>query len=176
MTVATLMTADELLLLNDDGWRYELVRGELKKMSPSGARHGRVAARIIASLVVYVEPARLGAVYASEVGFRLSRNPDSVRAPDAAFVRTDRVIDTAAFFEGPPDAAFEVVSPNDSYSEIDEKTLDWLRSGVRAVIIIDPRTRSVRVHREAAATTVVGVLEIDDVIPGWRMPLAEIFE
>jgi Uma2 family endonuclease len=176
MAVATQMTADELLRLPDDGWRYELVRGELRKMSPSGARHGRVAAQIIASLVAYVKPKKLGAVYASEVGFRISRDPDTVRAPDAAFVRAERVVDTAAFFEGPPDAAFEVVSPSDSYSEIEEKTLDWLRAGVRAVVIADPRTKSVRVHRAAGATNVADVVEIDEVIPGWRITFPEIFD
>lgn len=170
-----LMTADELLQLPDDGWRHELVRGELRTMSPSGARHGRVAARIIASLTLHVDRHHLGAVYASEAGFRISRNPDSVRAPDAAYVRTERVVDTPKFFEGAPDAAFEVVSPNDTYSEIEEKTLDWLRAGVRTVVIVDPRTRSARIHRSAGAATVADVIDIEDVIPGWRLPLAEIF-
>ena len=175
MTVATLMTADELLRLPDDGWRYELVRGELRKMSPSGARHGRVAAEIIGSLGSYVKEHRLGAVYAADAGFKISRQPDTVRAPDAAFVRSERVVDTAGFFEGPPDVAFEVTSPGDTYSEIEEKTLDWLRAGVLAVVIVDPRTASVRIHRSAGATTVAGAIEIDDVIPGWKLPLSEVF-
>lgn len=170
------MTADELLRLPDDGWRYELVRGELRKMSPTGADHGDVAAQIIASLVLHVKPRRLGKVYSSETGFRISRDPDTVRAPDAAFVRSERVVRTAKFFEGPPDAAFEVVSPGDSYSEIEEKTVEWLRAGARAVVIADPRTKSVRVHHDAGAINVADVLEIDDVIPGWRMPLSEIFD
>jgi Uma2 family endonuclease len=169
------MTADELLRLPDDGWRYELVRGELRKMSPSGARHARVAAQIIASLVTHVKENRLGAVYASEAGFRISRQPDTVRAPDAAFVRAERVVDTAGFFDGPPDAAFEVISPGDTYSEIEEKTLDWLRAGARAVVVVDPRTESVRVHRALGATNVTDVVEIDDVIAGWKLPLSEVF-
>lgn len=145
-------------------------------MSPSGSRHARVAARIITSLCNYVEPRKLGAVFASEAGFRIARNPDTVRAPDAAFVRAERVIDTAGFFDGPPDAAFEVVSPNDSYSEIEEKTLDWIQSGARAVVIVDPRTKSARIHRAGGATTVVDVIVIDDVIPGWKLPLADVFD
>lgn len=176
MTVGTLMKADELLRLPRDGCRYELVRGELKKMSPSGARHGRVAANLIASLIGHVKRNRLGVVYASEAGFRIARNPDTVRAPDAAFVRAERAVDTAGFFDGPPDAAFEVVSPNDSYTEIEEKTLEWLRAGVQAVIVADPRTRSIRVHRTSGAIHVVDTVEIDDVIPGWRMSLADAFD
>ncbi len=176
VTLATLTTADELLRLPENGVRYELVRGELRKMSPSGASHGSIAAEIIASLAVHVKKHGLGKVYASETGFRIERSPDTVRAPDAAFVRAERVIRTPRFFEGAPDAAFEVVSPNDSYSEIEEKTLDWLRAGVRAVVIVDPRTKSARIHRRGSATPVVDVLEIEDVVPGWKLPLADIFD
>jgi Uma2 family endonuclease len=176
VTVGTLMTADELLRLPEDGWRYELVRGELKKMSPSGARHARVAAQIIGSLIRHVKSHQLGAVYASEAGFRISRNPDTVRAPDAAFVRAERAVDTPGFFEGPPDAAFEVVSPNDSYTEVDEKTVEWLRAGVRVVIIVDPRTRNINVHRATGAMHVADALTIEDVVPGWSMSLAEVFD
>jgi Uma2 family endonuclease len=176
MTVATLMTADELLRLPDDGWRYELVRGELKKMSPSGARDGEVAARIIVSLGSHVKERKLGTIYASETGFRISRNPDTVRAPDAAFVRADRTVNSASFFEGAPDVAIEVVSPNDSYTEVDEKTAQWLRAGARVVVIIDPRSRRVNVHRTSGATHATDGIEIEDVIPGWRMSLAEIFD
>jgi len=176
MTVVSSMTADELLQLPSDGWRYELVEGELRKMSPSGARHGRVAAEIVGSLIAHMKRQRTGAVYSSETGFRLSRQPDTVRAPDAAFVRSERVTDTAGFFDGPPDAAFEVVSPGDTYTEIEEKTLAWLRAGTRVVVIVDPRTKSARVHRMGSASNSEDVIEIDDVIPGWRLPLAEIFE
>jgi Uma2 family endonuclease len=176
MTVSTLMTADELLRLPDDGWRYELVRGELKKISPSGARHGRVAARIIISLGHYAQARRLGEVYAAEAGFRIARNPDTVRAPDAAFVRAERVVDTAAFFEGAPDAVFEVVSPNDSYTEVDEKTVEWLRAGARVVVIVDPRTKSINVHRADGAMHATDGIEIADVIPGWKMSSAEVFD
>lgn len=176
MTVVTSMTADELLQLPSDGWRYELVEGELRKISPSGARHGRVAAEIVWSLMAQMKRQRTGAIYSSETGFRISRQPDTVRAPDAAFVRSERVTDSAGFFEGPPDAAFEVVSPGDTYTEIEEKTLQWLRAGVRIVVVVDPRAKTARVHRADSTTKVEDVIEIDDVIPGWRLSLAELFE
>jgi Uma2 family endonuclease len=176
VTTGTLMTADDLFQLPDDGWRYELVHGELRKMSPSGARHGRVAAEIIASLLMHVKQHKLGAVFASEAGFRISRDPDTVRAPAAAFVRAERLVDTPRFYDGPPDAAFEVVSPNDRYTEIAEKTRDWLLAGVQAVVIVDPGAKSARIERRGGATPVVEVIEIDDVIPGWKLPLAELFD
>jgi Uma2 family endonuclease len=168
------MTADELLKLPRGEMRYELVEGELRTMSPSGARHGRVAAEIVGSLIAHMKRQRTGAVYSSETGFRISRQPDTVRAPDAAFVRSDRVSDTAGFFDGPPDAAFEVVSTGDTY--IDEKTLAWLRAGTKVVIVVDPRTKTARVHRAGSASNAEDVIEIKDVIAGWRLPLAELFE
>jgi len=170
------MTADELLRLQRGEMRYELVEGELRKMSPSGARHGRVAAEIAGSLVAYTKSHRTGVVYSSETGFRISRQPDTVRAPDAAFVRSERVTDTIGFFDGPPDAAFEVVSPGDTYTEVEEKTLAWLRAGTKVVVIVDPRTKMARVHRAGSTSNVEDVIEIDDVIPGWRLSLAELFE
>jgi Uma2 family endonuclease len=176
MTVVTSMTADELLQLPSDGWRYELVGGELRKMSLSGAQHGRVAAEIVGSLIAQMKRRRTGAIYSSKTGFLIARQPDTVCAPDAAFVRSERVTDSAGFFEGPPDAAFEVVSPGDTYTEIEEKTLQWLRAGVRVVVIVDPRTKTVRVHRADSAKNVEDVIEIDDVIPGWRLSLAELFD
>lgn len=175
MTTTTLTTADELLRMPRDGWRYQLVEGELQKMSPSGAQHGRVAARIIARLLSFAEDHNLGAVYSSEAGFKIARNPDTVLAPDAAFVRAERVVDTISFFDGPPDVAFEVVSPNDSYGEVEDKTMRWLRGGARVVVIVEPRTRTVRVHRTSGATNIAGVLTIEDLLPGWALPLSEIF-
>jgi Uma2 family endonuclease len=175
MTVATLMTADELLRLPDDGWRYELVQGELRRMSPAGGVHGHIAARLIASLINHVEENGLGHVYASETGFRIARDPDTVRAPDAAVVRSERVVETAGFIEGVPDAAFEVTSPNDRYSQIEEKTLEWLRAGTRVVVVVDPATKSVRIHRLEGAINADTTLAVEDVIPGWKLQLAKLF-
>jgi len=177
MTVDTRpMTADELLRLPDDHQRHELVRGELRTMSPSSHDHGDVALEIGARLRIYVREHKLGKAYAAETGFLISRNPDTVRAPDVSFVRTERLVRTPGYFPGPPDLAIEVVSPNDRYSDVEEKTLQWLRAGVRAVVIVDPRPKSVRVHRSDGITTATDVLEIPDVVPGWKVPVAELFE
>jgi Uma2 family endonuclease len=176
MTVTTLMSADELLRLPDDGGRYELVRGELKKMSPAGAEHGFVAWNIVHSLGSYVKTQRLGRMYIAEAGFRIARNPDTVLAPDAAFVRADRVVPTDKYFEGAPDAAIEVVSPNDSYAEVQEKAAEWLRGGCRVVVVVDPKSRTVRVHRPGGSTDVTDTLAIEDVVPGWTIALRDIFE
>lgn len=177
MTVDTrVFTADDLLRIPEDGFRHELVRGELRTMSPAGGRHGRIAARIAGSLIPFVLQCRLGEVYIAETGFVLARNPDTVRAPDVAFVGADRVVPIDEYFPGPPDLAFEVISPSDLYSEVAEKTREYLRAGTRAVVVVDPRTTTVNVHRpDGVTTTVADVLAVDDVVPGWKMTLAEVF-
>lgn len=168
-------TADELLRMPDDGFRYELVQGELIRMSPAGTEHGQIGLNIAVHLATYVRAHRLGMTLSSDTGFILARNPDTVRAPDLAFVRAERVVKTTHYFPGPPDLAVEVISPTDLYSEVDAKTREYLEAGTRAVVIVNPRTRTVRVHRHSGVTEVTSVLEVDDVVPGWKMSIEELF-
>ena len=181
-TTAQPMTAEDLANMPDDGFRYELVRGELRKTPPAGHIHGKHAASIMASLWMHVKARGLGTVYAAETGFHLASAPDHVRAPDAAFVRRERA-DAArgvrGFFPGPPDAAVEVISPSDRYSEVEEKVEDWLEAGTSVVIVVDPRRRVVEVrrsHAESVMLTESDTLDIEDIAPGWRMPIEDIFE
>ncbi|HEV2721578.1 MAG TPA: Uma2 family endonuclease [Thermoanaerobaculia bacterium] len=175
MTVTSLVTADELFRLSKDGVRYELVRGELRKMSPTGIAHGRVAARITGSLIIYLELHPIGEVYSNDVGFWLERNPDTVLAPDVAFIRKGRVVDTAKFYEGQPDVAFEVVSPTDRYTDVEEKAAEWLRGGATAVVVVDPARKSARIHRSHETVNVTETISIEEVLPNWRLPLAKLF-
>ncbi|MGH8553476.1 MAG: Uma2 family endonuclease [Methylococcales bacterium] len=99
-----------------------------------------------------------GAVYAAETGFKISIDPDTVRASDIAFVSTERVEaveDVEGYWPGPPDLVVEVISPNDNYGEVEEKVYDWLVAGVRMVIIINPGNRIVTVYR---SFTNIGIL------------------
>jgi Uma2 family endonuclease len=180
MTVDTrLFTADELLRLPQDGFRYELVQGELKRMSPAGYDHGDIAMNIGAHLKAHVRAHHLGKVFAAETGFLLSRNPDTVLAPDVSYVRTERLMPARGrgYFAGCPDLAVEVISPDDLYTDVDEKTQHYLRAGTRAVVIVNPRTGTVHVHRGPSdMKAMTETLAVDDVVPGWKMPLSEIFE
>jgi len=175
------ITAEELLRMPDDGFRYELVRGELRRMAPAGHVHGRVAINVTMSLGEHVSENNLGAVYAAETGFKLAANPDVVRAPDVAFVRRERVEevgDTEGYWPGAPDLAVEVISPSDSYADVEEKVFDWLNAGTRMVIAINPRTRTVTVYRSLTDIIVLtenDVLDGGDVVPGWRMPVKDVF-
>jgi Uma2 family endonuclease len=176
-----LMTADDLLTMPDDGMRHELVRGELRTMPPGGWGHGRRSLEIAASLNGFVNMHRLGGVVAGEVGFRLATNPDTVRLPDAAFIRIDRLeginLDRG-YYVGAPDLAVEVISPNDLYTEVDEKVAEWLEHGTRLVFVVNPRRRTVAVHRPGRDVRILGaddVLAGEDVVPGWTLPVREIF-
>jgi Uma2 family endonuclease len=175
------VTADELLRMPDNGQRHELVRGELRTMTPAGHRHGRVAVNITAPLDQHVRAHRLGAVYAAETGFKLGDNPDTVRAPDVAFVRRDRVDavgDAPGYWPGAPDLAVEVISPGDTFSLVEEKVLDWLSAGTRMVIVADPQKSTATVYRSRHEITVLteqDELDGADVVPGWKLSVRDIF-
>jgi Uma2 family endonuclease len=181
-TTVRIMTADELLRLPEDGFRYELVRGELRQMAPAGHKHGRIVLNVTTPLDQHVRAHSLGAVFAAETGFKLAADPDLVRAPDVAFVRRERLADAEAaegYWPGAPDLAIEVISPSDIYTEVEEKVIDWLGAGARMVVVVNPRKRTITVYRsltEIAILTENDVLEGRDVVPGWAIPVKEIFE
>jgi len=168
------MTADELSRLPDDGYRYELVRGQLRRMSPGKEEHGFITGQIHIRLGMWVWPRNLGRVYSSETGFRLASNPDTVRCPDVSFVRASTPRQRHDF-PPPPDIAFEVKSPSNTYKELLEKKDDYLAAGTLAVVIVDPPKKAVTVHRPNGVRTVEDILTLDDVLPGWQLPLAELF-
>ena len=175
------ITADDLLRMPDDGFRYELVEGNLRERAPAGHQHGRVAINVSTPLAQHVKANNLGVVYAAETGFKLASNPDTVRAPDVAFVRRERVEsvgDSEGFWPGAPDLAVEVVSPGDRYTDVEEKVFDWLDAGARLVIVANPRKRLVTVYRsltDVVVLTEADVLDGGDVVPGFAMSVKDIF-
>lgn len=178
-TLAT--TAEELLHLPDDGMRCELVAGELRVMAPSGAEHGRVALRAGGLLLAQVRSPSSGEAFGAETGFVLARDPDTVRAPDAAFVtreRAERIGPTVKFWPGAPDLAVEVIAPGDSFGEVEGKALEWLEGGATVVLVLDPKRRSATVYRAPGEVRVHGgqdELDLGDVVPGWRIVVADFF-
>ncbi len=180
-TAANLMTAEELLAMPDDGYRYELVRGELRKMAPASFDHGVYASRIVETLLPHVRRNRLGEVPLTEPGFLLATNPDHVRVPDVAFVRQERVDTTHrpfVYFPGAPDLVVEVISAHDRYGDVADKIDEWLAAGAGLVLVVNPRNRTVQAHTATGmeTLTVEDTLDGGDVAPGWSMPVADIFE
>ena len=116
MSVATSITTAEQLWAANLPERCELVRGQLRMMSPGNSEHGWVIMNLAAPMAVFVKQHNLGFVFAAETGFVIAREPDSVRAPDVAFLCRDRIDGPVPrkFFPGAPDLAVEVISPSDS--------------------------------------------------------------
>jgi len=181
-TQVQLTTADELLRMPDDGFRHELIKGELKKMAPAGNEHGSLTMNFGTLLNVHVRANKLGKVYAAETGFKLSSDPDTVRAPDVAFIsqkRLDEVGPVPGYWLGAPDLAVEVVSPNDLYTEVSEKVVEWLHAGSCMVMVVNPRTQQVLVYLSPTEVNVLGVEDTLDggkVVPGWQLPIGELFD
>ncbi len=175
-----LMTAEELLKMPKDGYRYELVRGVLRKMAPVGHIGGYYELLMGTELFTFVSANKFGRAYSSNTGFLLERDPDYVLAPDAAFVRQERVDavgEERGYFPGAPDFVAEVISPNDRYSDVAEKVQEWLNAGTRMVVVVNPRDRTVSVHTPDTVITLTesDTLDGGDVVPGWRLPVADIF-
>ena len=150
-------------------------------MSPAGGRHGRVAHNLGLVLGIHVRQADLGVVYAAETGFLTARNPDTVRAPDVAFVthrRLQQVDDDAGYLPFAPDLAGEVISPSDTFADVEEKVLSWLAAGTRIVLLVDPANRRLHVYRTADNILVLDeAAEFDagDAVPGWQFSVRELF-
>ncbi len=180
MSTKTLLTSEDLWKIVADGSRYELSKGELLPMTPVGMEHGGIVIRIGRLLSLYAEEKRLGLV-GTAIGFRLTRNPDTVRAPDVAFVARERLPKEGVpkkFAEFPPDLAVEVLSPEDTASEVNRKVEEYLTAGVRLVWVADPATQTVTVYRSLQDVKVLTTdqeLDGGEVLPGFRTKVAELF-
>jgi len=173
------MTAEELQRLNLPNKRTELVRGVLVVREPAGYQHGDVAMRLAVAIFAHVEARGLGRVFAAETGFTLARNPDTVRAPDVAFISASRLPDPPprGFAELAPDLAVEVLSPDDRPGEVLAKVADWLNAGARLVWVVDPVRVVARVYRADGSESVLGetdALRGEDLLPGFEYPLSAI--
>ncbi|MCM3872734.1 MAG: Uma2 family endonuclease [Pyrinomonadaceae bacterium] len=178
-TATKLITANELLTLPGGRFRYELVKGELLTMSPSGEEHGAVIMNLAAPLGQYVKANKLGRAYGAETGFKLESDPDTVLAPDIAFIKMERLGPLIKSYRvGAPDLVVEVISPGESKNKVEKKTSRWLQGGALAVWLVDPHTRTVSVWRLNTETRFLSekdLLSGDDIVPGFSLPVSEIF-
>src|SRR5579885_2184615 len=174
-----LLTAEEFYRLPDDGMLVELVDGEVRRQMPPGSEHGRAMTAIAAHLFAFASDHPSIEVF-SETGFLLRRDPDRVLAPDIAVVRAERIPPEGipkTYFPGAPDLAVEIVSPNDTASEVLEKIADWFEGGAPAVWAFYPGSPRLVVHQPDGSSRTLGPDdEIDggDLLPGFRMKVGDL--
>lgn len=190
MPAPLLMTAEELLMANPmPDARTELLRGQLVVREPPGYRHGDVAARILLAIGAHLADERRhlgwsklrGRLLAAETGFTLQRNPDTVRAPDVAYVRAERLPteELPGYAEFAPDLVVEVRSPSDRAGRVLAKVADWLDAGTLLVWTVDPARHSAHVYRADGSESMLDAnasLSGEDVIPGLVIQLSDLFD
>ncbi len=174
------VTAEEFYAMPEDGFKYELVRGALVKMPPAGFEHGEIGSEINMHLRSHVTRMGLGRVVLADTGYQLA--VDHVLAPDVSFVSESRLPASGSpegFFQGAPDLAVEVISPSEREQHITQKVADYLRYGCKMVVVVRPRVRRVEVHSSSRETQILepgDVLDGGIAVPGWKLPIADIFE
>jgi Uma2 family endonuclease len=173
------MTVEEFAALPEDGQMHELVEGELLTMPPPHFLHADIVALIHRSLLLFLETAGIGRVFA-EAGFLLSESPPTVRQPDLSVLTAERLAarPSEGYYRGAPDVAIEVLSPSDSADDLHLKIRQYLAAGANAVIVVSPRAREVWIHRAQGSPESFGAgqtVELPDLLPGWSLPLADLF-
>ncbi len=179
---AKLVTADDLLQLSADGFHGELIRGVLCESMPPGVDHAQIAAELSRTMGNFVKPRQLGRVLVGDPGIKIGRDPDTVRAPDVAFISASQLpLDQRipGYSELIPELVVEVKSPNDSRDKLNDKAEMWLRHGVRLVWVVFPEQRVVEAHHAeqgVASYRADDDLDAMDVLPGFGCPVGPLFE
>ena len=179
-TETKLVTADELLKLpRGEGKRYELIRGVLIKKMPTGDPHGDTVTRTTILIGNYAEESDYGVVRSGEPGYRLESGPDTVRAPDVAWIAPGRIPEgTQGYPELAPDLAVEVKSPSNSNPEMAAKAQMWLCYGSRIALVLDPDSVTVRIYRPNTEPVTLGqddILDLGDLQPGFSTAVWRFF-
>lgn len=178
MATTKLWTVEDVERLPDDDFRYALIRGVLYRYLPRIPRDGRIVSTAARHLTNYIVEHRLGVGFSGS-GFILEHDPDTLLCPDLSFVRTERVsVDEDAYPMLAPDLVVEVASPSQTGPSIEEKTAIYLAAGVRLIWIVDPARRTVRVYGADGAERLLtedGVIDGEDVLPGFRLTVSRLF-
>jgi Uma2 family endonuclease len=175
MATKTLLTLEQFERLPDDGMRHELDEGELICLPPTIGMHGRVLTETVFILRKFVD--RSVGLVLTDTGFRLT--PDTVRAPDVSFIRAHRAssLDLSRRFDCAPDLAVEIISPSETASEIAHKVEQYLHAGA-VVWVLYPDLRTVHVFESSKNARILegeDMLEAPGVLPGFSVPIAELF-
>lgn len=181
MTAISHMTAEELLASPQYEKHCELVKGELIMMAPAGGGHGRITHRVVLRVGNFIDAQKRGEGIAAETGFLLSRDPDTVRAPDFAFIPSDRIPPGGIgpkFITVVPGLVIEVLSPGDSAMAVAEKIDDWAAFGVDEIWVVNPKLKTVTVHlpgKDPHTLRMGESLAPGGALTGLTLPVADIF-
>lgn len=179
MSVTKLYTAEELLAMGSDA-PFELIEGELREVSPSGGRSSEIALNIIEVLRPFLRQSKLGYLTGEGAGYVLAAEPDTVFAPDIGFVHRKLLPHgmPEGFIPFPPDLAVEVMSPSNRIPEMERKARHYISCGTRAVWIVRPDDQTVVIHETGRPSLALGMNDVIDggeVLPGFRMPVVDVF-
>lgn len=178
-TEQPLLTVDDVLAMQDDGDRLELIRGELLRTPPVGFEHSDIMLGLGGELRRYVLAHGLGRVGGGDPGFILQRDPHTFLGPVVAFIRAERLPDERrGILELAPDLVVEVISPSDRFNDVTEKVAVYLECGVRCVWLVQPLWKRVFVYTSGVPARELlegDILNGEDIIPGFQMPVADIF-
>ena len=181
-TTKNLLTADDLMRLDAEGVRGELIRGVFCETMSAVGEHGEIVMNLGMLLGVFIKPRRLGRLSGSDAGVRLERNPDTVREPDIAYISAEKMpldVRATTYYEVVPDLVVEVASQSDTLQSIHDKALMWLSFGVRLVWVAFPNSRSVDVYPADGAMFTLSesdALDGGDVLTGFSCAVSDIFD
>ena len=148
-------------------------------MSPTSWRHGKVEFRLAAIFSRYQAAHNIGEFVTGEVGFYTRGDQFTTRAADIAFINAERLPEkTEGFLSIPPDLVVEIISPGNSADEIEAKTAEWFDFGVRMVWLVYPRSERIHVFTTPKTMRVYSTdetLNVDSVLPGFSVTVAEVF-
>jgi len=174
-------TATELYDYPAGGYRYELISGHLTMMSPAGGRHGRIAHRIAILLSKHVDDNQLGIVFAAETGFLIQTDPDTVLAPDVAFVsraRFETIVNEVQYLPLAPELAVEVLSPSDRFARIESKAFTWLDAGTKLVLVVNPDNETIHAYRCRKKIEVFDrseTIDCNEAVSDWMLVVDDVF-
>lgn len=181
MASTKLYTVEDLLEMEDDGCRHEIISGELVSMPPTNEEHGVFVWRMSGLLYAHHQVFPEFVCFTGDTGIHLSQDPDILLAPDLTIVRSDNLSPDSpqrTFSTTVPDLVVEVISPSERLGRINDKISAYLNAGVRLIWLVNPANRSITVHSPDQRTRILegdDVLDGGDVLPEFRLPLDELF-